>query len=722
MAKTSKYAVNEICINGKTYVHNPLFRVVGTGSSPSNPEDGLLNIDWYEDYRGTDTGNVNSDGEGAPDVNGLRASVTFNIPYRGRVTNCYVAGESHSLYYKGNEVRYLDIPESTVLDIVYADGWWNIVSLPDIMCIKYDDLRWLTGIGYLIPGMKYRIIDYIPAIQDTQLINGIYYHVDASVTQFDIIVTALSKNELSEDAEACLPEQCAASRNYYKSFNVNLGSWKLKYTIDDNPIKYDWATGYVVNNPGTTVYTDGKKFAFGNVGKGEYMGYTSDYRYIRYQNSTPRYLFSIEYDSCYTVSVDVGTNATSGSKNFTVYDSTVTVYKQYQYIIDGELYYASGDIYHQGVTSQENVLLISESQYNSTTSASGIYIEMPMIFEYDEISAISWVSTNRGVVYNMIDDKGNEAPWDFKNICIGQITNTANIGHFFEKQCNGRIFRDESIEGNTIYNNVIKPVKGRVYIGTSPWSVYPYKLYSNRFRIVTQNSAINNSYVQTIHNNIIENCDGVTILVTGSTDESSDNHIKNSYNTTIVGKNNYISNLSSSTIYGSENTVLGTYKINIGSLTNPSSFNTVGSKCNTITIGENCFYNSIGAGCSNIILGSTDNYNSFGAGCSNITLGSSCHNNSYGNRCFGCYIRTTASSTATIRNYVENCHWDDGVKGVTLYNTNTNTNASYKVENVHVHRGMSFTTTKFVGVPINTAYEYTVTRALPSTSNSAIVS
>ena len=58
---------------------------------------------------------------------------------------------------------------------------------------------------------------------------------------------------------------------------------------------------------------------------------------------------------------------------------------------------------------------------------------------------------------------------------------------------------------------------------------------------------------------------------------------------------------------------------------------------------------------------------------------------------------------------------------VTLYNTTTNS-SSYKVRNVHVHRGMSFATHKFAGVPINAAYEHTVTLALPSTSNSTIVS
>lgn len=80
-----------------------------------------------------------------------------------------------------------------------------------------------------------------------------------------------------------------------------------------------------------------------------------------------------------------------------------------------------------------------------------------------------------------------------------------------------------------------------------------------------------------------------------------------------------------------------------------------------------------------------------------------------------------ASSSATIRDYVENCRWDDGVKHITLYNTNTNS-SSNKVKIVHVHRGMSFQADKFVGVPVNTVYEHTVTRALPSTSNSTIVS
>jgi len=720
MAKTSKYAVNEICINGKTYVHNPLFRVVGSGSGASNPEDATLNMDWYEDTTGNDTGNVNRDGEGFPDVYGLRASVKFDIQYRGRVIDCYVGGESHNLYYRGRVVSYLDIPQNTVLDIVY-DGWWNIMSLPDIMCIKYDDLRWLTANGCLIPGMKYRIIDYIPAVRPQQ-INGTYYHVDASVTQFDIIVTALSENELSEDAEACLPEQCDASRNYYKSFNVNLGSWKLKYTIDDNPLKYDWATGFCVNNPGRTLYTDGKIYSFGAMNGGSRMGYTTSASFIYYQNTIPKYVFDFSYDSCYTVPVGVGTNVTSGSKDYTLYGDTFTVSKNYQYIIDGELYYASGDIYIEGKTSQSNILLISESQYNLTTDTFGIYIEVPTIWELDEILAISWVSTNRGVVYNMIDDKGNEAPWDFKNICIGDVNNTANIGHFFEKQSANGFFRDESIEGDAIFNNVIKPTFINSY-GFCPWRKQPSNLVCHKFRVITQNTEIDNSSPRSIYDNIIEGGYNVIIYSNGVVQTSKGNHIRNSRQVTVYGNNNRISDLQygTSSICGNENIVNSYSSTNIGSNTSLSNFNTVGRGGYTINIGANCHYNSIGHGCRNITLGTTCNNNSIGNGCDGIILGASCKNNSYGNGCSYCYIRMNTDASATIRNCVENCHWDDGVKYVTLYNTTTNS-SSYKVRNVHVHRGMSFATHKFAGVPINAAYEHTVTLALPSTSNSTIVS
>lgn len=110
-------------------------------------------------------------------------------------------------------------------------GQMDLVS--EFMCnVTYAELVDLHALGRLIPGMKYRIIDYCTTALDSGVKSdnpNVKLMVDE--TLFDVIVTATSNNKLSENAEACCKEGKMPKSRYE--------SWQLKYSI--NSRGFAWA-------------------------------------------------------------------------------------------------------------------------------------------------------------------------------------------------------------------------------------------------------------------------------------------------------------------------------------------------------------------------------------------------------------------------------------------------------------------------------------------------
>ena len=80
----------------------------------------------------------------------------------------------------------------------------------------------------LIPGQRYKIIDYITttAQENTESANHI----------FDIVVEAVSESQLSEIAKACLHE----GDTYFA--NNKIDSWGIKYCIKNDSDRFSWAS------------------------------------------------------------------------------------------------------------------------------------------------------------------------------------------------------------------------------------------------------------------------------------------------------------------------------------------------------------------------------------------------------------------------------------------------------------------------------------------------
>ncbi len=110
----------------------------------------------------------------------------------------------------------------------------NIDGTELLVNVTYDELCNLVNTNSLLPGQKYRITDYETTTMQSGTISAGH--------QFDIIVTALTENTLSENASAIQHE----NDTYF--INSDLSSWKLKYKLENDDINYHWV--YSPNSKG----------------------------------------------------------------------------------------------------------------------------------------------------------------------------------------------------------------------------------------------------------------------------------------------------------------------------------------------------------------------------------------------------------------------------------------------------------------------------------------
>ena len=104
--------------------------------------------------------------------------------------------------------------------------------------ITWSSLKSLVSAGTLIPGMKYRITDYnCTTTQDFTRSAG---------HQFDIIVEALDKKTLSENASAINHSVSNGETDYFADCDLN--AWKIWYCLDNDKTRFAWADDTKTNN------------------------------------------------------------------------------------------------------------------------------------------------------------------------------------------------------------------------------------------------------------------------------------------------------------------------------------------------------------------------------------------------------------------------------------------------------------------------------------------
>jgi len=113
------------------------------------------------------------------------------------------------------------------LDARINDIEENNVNTENMENIVYSELKAKRDGGELVPGKYYRITDYITATAQE--------NTRSAGHQFDVVVLALDKRTLSENAHAISHE----GDTYFN--NCKLNSWKIKYCMDNDTTMFAWA-------------------------------------------------------------------------------------------------------------------------------------------------------------------------------------------------------------------------------------------------------------------------------------------------------------------------------------------------------------------------------------------------------------------------------------------------------------------------------------------------
>lgn len=544
---------------------------------------------------------------------------------------------------------------------------WEMISyngLYPTIDMDYDNLVILMSEEMLIPGQTYKILYDTSYSSDCGVFEDVRKNQDV---WFYLILTAKTKNSFYEKVEPVAPIGC-------QSFDVlginNFEKYQMWYSIvtDLDKASYIWDKLYAV--------------------------YTTDVNDNNYV-----YLFN--------------------KNKYEIYAGT-RYYKLagVNYWIDDNY---SGIFYKHGCD----------------------FVESDEIF-IDEIDS-DWESNYsgfHGIVYRIIDDRGNDIPFDYITFSLYNKNDTSASEPY-----KWQPIVDTSTKTT---NNVVKMYE----LGTKNSNSYRYPRIPNVFIIGSSNTIIDSNHVYVVgSNNTVTKSNNIRIY-----HGSNGNNISYGRDIYLSGNRNYIYNSytckigkwSPEKVYGNEitdshnidlvsntdgyncryNKINGSYNLSIQN--NDCNANTFGIDCSNITLGTSCYGNTFEGCNSAITLGSSSFHNKFGIKSTTISIGSNSVGNTFGSYCsnnnFGAYfsyntlgnnvrymsVRTSKSSSSTLRNYVQKCRWDDGTDSVVLYNTTQGTSTSNAVQNVHVLQGNTNSSYGYASVTSAQNLEIQVRKAAPS--------
>ena len=104
------------------------------------------------------------------------------------------------------------------------------MQVSKMQAVTYAELKALRDSGELVPGMWYRITDYVTMINEYRTESTgqvIPTHMKSAGHPFDVIVMAISTSEISQDARAIQHE----GDEYFA--NSDLNSWQIRYRFTD---------------------------------------------------------------------------------------------------------------------------------------------------------------------------------------------------------------------------------------------------------------------------------------------------------------------------------------------------------------------------------------------------------------------------------------------------------------------------------------------------------
>ena len=253
----------------------------------------------------------------------------------------------------------------------------------------------------------------------------------------------------------------------------------------------------------------------------------------------------------------------------------------------------------------------------------------------NDTTRFGWASTSgKGVIYRLIDEFGNDCPYDFKNIMFKRSAEWFSKHQDWCEDVIGAVptverqyftfsfLVDSSFIGRDLSINYRNGQKYPKFYQNkiAPWYVDGVqKLNGNVFILKTINDTgcSNNTFGVNCHANTFGNgCRS------------------NTFGT------NCLSNTFGADCYNN------TFRDSCNS-------NTFGTGCHSNTFGNFCHTNTFGTSCRSNIFGNSCHSNTFGNSCHTNSFGNDCHSNTFGNECFrnffgnGCATNTFGVNCTT---------------------------------------------------------------------------
>lgn len=512
--------------------------------------------------------------------------------------------------------------------------------------VTYEDLLALISNNELTPNSSYRITDYTTTTvqADTQ----------SAGHNFDVIVTALSTNKLSENASAVQHD----GDTYFA--NANLKAWEIKYCINNDTTRFAWAD--TVNGKGVIYYMKdewgnecpydfkniqyqtregfnysqwGNNYTFKRdssldtiIADVQYYGYVGDSIPSAWSSNTcwlrdnPATTASIMYDSSGSA-INYGNITAVSNENYDVYtfSKTKTALEDFDVSLNGLLYYCYNNTIRPYFTTQEHKQVLNR------------------------ITFVGWDTVNNGLY------------------CFGNTFDNNCYNNTFGNNCSYNTF------GNNCNNNT-----------------FDYSCTNNTFG----NSCNSNAFGNSCGNNTFGNsCDSNTFGNSCHSNLFGDACLQNTFGDSCQNNafgNSFLSN---------------TFDYNC-------SYNTFGNDCNNNTFSNFCNNNMFGNGCYSNTFGNNCYRNTFGNSCYDNTFGNGFQYNTFGNNC-GKNNFYAGTSGTTKKDYIRYLVLEDGCRYNNFYSTLTTSSSSF-LQRIRI-KGLGFSTstdTQITLSEVNTNYEWLI--------------
>lgn len=266
----------------------------------------------------------------------------------------------------------------------------------------------------------------------------------------------------------------------------------------------------------------------------------------------------------------------------------------------------------------------------------------------NDTNRFAWADTEngKGVIFYLKDERGNECPYDFKQIQfkrykITGCTINSLIGMY-------TIFMHTEAISTIDENNPVWCYTFSVYDPDAAEAVFEdasIKPMDENTGCIVHGNSINtdleegtSEFIYHLNNNVFVNTFGNYC--------HSNTFGVNCYSNTFGGNcySNTFGDFCNSNTFGND--------CNSNTFENSCGYNVFGYECVENTFGKGCAYNTFGAAC---------NSNTFGKGCYHNTFGAACSYNTFRDKCE--YIDLSAGSLPTMKQYY---HVLDGTKGTSI--------------------------------------------------------